>query len=126
MSYILISVVTASGDSNICIFDPLSPHSKAILTSHKYAINCLATAPGGLIVSGSYDSSVKIWNISKLIKKLEKQNELEQGGGQIFYFNGPYQLLTRSPTGGVTSNLICTKETFCFYDIFVFIVNTSG
>ena len=73
-------VVTGGGDSNICIFDPSSLHSKTILTSHKYAVNCIATQPGGLIVSGSYDSSVRIWDISKLLKKLSKQSDIDNEG----------------------------------------------
>ena len=38
------------------------------------------TAPGGIIVSGSYDSSVKVWDISKLIKKLELDEDAIDDG----------------------------------------------
>ena len=40
----------------------------------------METTPGGIIVTGSYDSSVKVWDISKLIRKLELDADIVDEG----------------------------------------------
>ena len=49
---------------------------KATLCGHKYAVNCLAVHPGGHIVSGSYDTSIRVWNIKSIVEKLKKSEEI--------------------------------------------------
>jgi WD40 repeat protein len=61
------TLVSASGDKTIKIWDMATGREKHTLTGHQYSVNSVTISPDGkTLVSASSDNTIKIWDISDI------------------------------------------------------------
>ena len=64
LSYCNNTIAVGSGGGNITIFDAITGSQMAVLSKHTRAVNCLTfSSDGKSLVSGSIDSTVKLWDV---------------------------------------------------------------
>jgi WD40 repeat protein len=56
-------LASAGDDANIKIWNPMDGSLKRTLTGHTSAIYSLDVMNNGLLVSASYDYTVRVWNV---------------------------------------------------------------
>ncbi|KAL3312264.1 hypothetical protein Ciccas_009142 [Cichlidogyrus casuarinus] len=61
------AIITGCNDNTIRIYTETSNLPVSVLKGHQDSISCLSTSPNGLIISGSWDCTVKVWRNSNAI-----------------------------------------------------------
>ena len=69
-------VATSSDDGLIKLWDIVTGRSVKVLKGHSAGVRSLAMMPGGNLVSGSWDKTVKIWETGDLVIAYEGDNKV--------------------------------------------------
>jgi WD40 repeat protein/serine/threonine protein kinase len=60
-------LISAVGDSTVCVWDVASGRRIATLHGHQYAVNCVAfSADGKTLISGGQDNTIRFWDSAPL------------------------------------------------------------
>eukprot|EP00698_Gefionella_okellyi_P012220 TRINITY_DN3280_c0_g1_i1.p1 TRINITY_DN3280_c0_g1~~TRINITY_DN3280_c0_g1_i1.p1 ORF type:complete len:482 (-),score=65.29 TRINITY_DN3280_c0_g1_i1:960-2366(-) len=67
-----VRVASSSKDGTVRVWDTVSGHCKLSISGHTGAVSCVRWGGEGLIYTGSYDRTVKVWDSEgKLVRVLE-------------------------------------------------------